>query len=62
MEAVADSELGFSFRGVQFNLKVAFIITVNHCQGQTKRCVVYQPQRIFTHCQMCVALIASGQR
>ena len=43
MEVAADSGLGFSFRRLQFPLKVAFAMTINRCQGQTKgRVGIYQ--------------------
>ena len=57
----ADSGLGFSFRRLQFPVKAAFCLTINRCQGQTKRRIgVYLPSPVFTHGQLYVALSRVG--
>ena len=56
-----DSGLGFSFRRLQFPVKVAFCLTINRCQGQTKQKVgVFLPTSVFTHGQLYVALSRVG--
>ena len=57
MDVAADSGLGFAFRRLQFPVKVAFGLTINRCQGQTKKRVgVYLPTPVFTHGQLYVLL------
>ena len=56
-----DSGLGFSFRRLQFPVKPAFCLTINRCQGQTKKKVgVFLPCPVFTHGQLYVALSRVG--
>ena len=60
-ESSSDSGLGFSFRRLQFPVSVAFGMTINRSQGQTKKRVgVYLPSPVFTHGQLYVALSRVG--
>ncbi|KAF0298467.1 ATP-dependent DNA helicase PIF1 [Amphibalanus amphitrite] len=61
LESSSDSGLGFSFRRLQFPLSVAFGMTINRSQGQTKKRVgVYLPSPVFTHGQLYVAMSRVG--
>ena len=61
IESSSDSGLGFSFRRLQFPVSVAFGMTINRSQGQTKKRVgVYLPSPAFTHGQLYVAMSRVG--
>ena len=61
VESSSDSGLGFSFRRLQFPVSVAFGMTINRSQGQTKKRVgVYLPAPVFTHGQLYVAMSRVG--
>ena len=56
-----DSGIDRPFRRLQFPVKLAFAMTINRCQGQTKRRVgIYLPTASFTHGQLYVALSRVG--
>ena len=62
LESSADSGLGFSFRRLQFPVSVAFGMTINRSQGQTKKRVgVYLRAPVFTHGQLYVAMSRVGR-
>ncbi|KAG0710398.1 hypothetical protein GWK47_022903 [Chionoecetes opilio] len=57
----AASGTGFRMRRLQFPIRVAFVMTINKCQGQTKSYVgVYLPTPVFTHGQLYVSLSRVG--
>ncbi|KAG0723684.1 hypothetical protein GWK47_042198 [Chionoecetes opilio] len=57
----AVSGTGFRMRCLQFHIRVAFAMTINKCQGQTKSyVVVYLPTPVFTHGQLYVSLSRVG--
>ena len=61
MVSAVDSGIGRPFRRLQFPVKVAFAMTINRCQGQTKKRVgIYLPSSVFTHGQLYVALSRVG--
>ena len=62
VESSSDSGLGFSFRRLQFPVSVAFGMTINRSQGQTKKRVgVYLRAPVFTHGQLYVAMSRVGR-
>ena len=61
LESSADSGLGFSFRRLQFPVTVAFAMTINRSQGQTKKRVgVCIRTPVFSHGQLYVAMSRVG--
>ncbi|KAG0711378.1 hypothetical protein GWK47_020721 [Chionoecetes opilio] len=57
----AASGTGFRMRRLQFPIRVAFAMTINKCQGQTKSYMkVYLPTPVFTHGQLYVSLSRFG--
>ncbi|XP_043228033.1 uncharacterized protein LOC122384558 [Amphibalanus amphitrite] len=59
--SAVDSGIGRPFRRLQFPVKLSFAMTINRCQGQTKRRVgIYLPAPVFTHGQLYVALSRVG--
>ena len=59
--SAVNSGIGRPFRRLQFPVKVSFGMTINRCQGQTKRRVgIYLPAPVFTHGQLYVALSRVG--
>ena len=61
LESSADSGLGFSFRRLQFPVSVAFGMTINRSQGQTKKRVgVCLTNPVFSHGQLYVAMSRVG--
>ncbi|KAG0711263.1 hypothetical protein GWK47_020984 [Chionoecetes opilio] len=57
----AASGTGFRMRRLQFLIRVAFAMTINKCQGQTKSYVgVYLSTPVFTHGQLYVTLSRVG--
>ncbi|KAG0719939.1 hypothetical protein GWK47_049469 [Chionoecetes opilio] len=57
----AASGTGFRMQRLQFPIRVAFAMTINKCQGQTKSYVgVYLPTPVFTHGQLYVSLSRVG--
>ncbi|KAG0695561.1 hypothetical protein GWK47_026859 [Chionoecetes opilio] len=57
----AASGTGFRMRRLQFSIRVAFAMTINKRQGQTKRYVgVYLPTPVFMHDQLYVSLSRVG--
>ncbi|KAG0693159.1 hypothetical protein GWK47_027624 [Chionoecetes opilio] len=57
----AASGTGFRMRRLQFPIRVAFAMTINKFQGQTKSYVgVYLPTPVFTHGQLYVSLSIVG--
>ncbi|KAG0728290.1 hypothetical protein GWK47_003766 [Chionoecetes opilio] len=57
----AASGTGSRMRFLQFPIRVAFAMTINKCQGQTKSYVGdYLPTPVFTHGQVYVSLSRVG--
>ena len=48
--SAVDPGIGRPFRRLQFPVKLSFAMTINRCQGQTKRRVgIFLPTQVFTH-------------
>ena len=59
----SEEELGFTFRRLQFPIKVCFSLSINKSQGQTlKRIGLYVKNPVFSHGQLYVGMSRVGCR